>query len=86
MFRGLKAAMASLKFKEVDGHHDPALSTKMFFVPFGDNNVGSNDSSSGSRLVSSDHDDDGKNLLAERVARLKRAQKLLEKGQPKATR
>lgn len=85
VFRGLKAAMASLKVKDVDGHYDPALATKMFLAIPNKNNEKSNDSSSGADLGSSNDGDHGKKMLDERVARLQRAQKLLEKGRPKAT-
>lgn len=78
--------MTSLKLKDADERYDPALSTKMFVIPPDGDDRGSNCSSSASRLASSDDDDDGdagKRLLNERMARLKRAQKLLEKGEVK---
>lgn len=81
VFRGLKAAMTSLKPKDASERYDPALSTKMFVVPAeGGDEAGSNRSSSAAGLGSSDDGDAGKRLLDERMARLKRAQKLLEKG------
>lgn len=73
--------MTSLKIKDASDEHDPALSTKMFLVPPGGEDAGSNSSSSGARIGSSDDGDAGKRLLDERMARLRRAQKLLEKGQ-----
>lgn len=58
---------------------DPALSTRMFLVEDTNDGGGGSDSSAASRFSS----DVGKQALDERMARLKRAQRLLEKGQSK---
>ncbi|KUI65998.1 hypothetical protein VM1G_01790 [Cytospora mali] len=83
MFRGVASAMSSLRNTASDdrrdGGWDPALSTRMFLVEAADDG-GSNSTSAASRFDSSEA---GKQALDGRMARLKRAQKLLEKSQPK---
>lgn len=81
MFRGLKTAMASLKMKDAEEKYDPSLATKMFLTPPGDNDVGSNKSSSAGRVDKSEDGGSGKKILQEKMARLKRAQELLKKSQ-----
>lgn len=81
--RGLKLAMAALRPKNSSEKYDPALSTKMFVVSSVDDDENSDKSSSNAGLGSSDNNDNGKRILGEKMARLKRAQKLLEKSQPK---
>lgn len=86
MFWGVMNAMGSLRIKEGDkagdGEWDPALSTRMFLVEATDG--GGSSSSDASGLDSSDGGGGGKKqVLDERMARLRRAQKLLEKSQPK---
>lgn len=83
MFRGLKSAMTPFRPKPSSDRYDPALSTKMFFVSPSDNDNSSDKSSSENRLDSSENNDNGKQGLEEKMARLKRAQKLLGRSQPK---
>ncbi|KUI53929.1 hypothetical protein VP1G_01337 [Cytospora mali] len=83
MFRGVVSAMSSLRNTASDdrrdGEWDPSLLTRMFLVEAA-NDGDSNSTSAASRFDSSDG---GKQALDGRMARLKRAQKLLEKSQPK---
>lgn len=83
MFRGLKSAMTTFRSKPSDDGYDPALSTKMFSVSPADNDDTSDKSSSHVGIGSSEYNDNGKQGLDEKMARLKRAQKLLERSQPK---
>lgn len=87
MFRGLKSAMTPFRPKSSSDRYDPALSTKMFFVsPADDDDDASEKSSFDNRLGSSENNDNSKQGLDEKMARLKRAQKLLERSQPKEER
>lgn len=82
IFRGLRSAITSLKPKDVDKTYDPALSTKMFLISPSDNEAGSNSTSSVAGLGSSKDNDDGNRALDEKMRRLRRAQKLMEKSRP----
>ncbi|KAJ4397016.1 hypothetical protein N0V93_001240 [Gnomoniopsis smithogilvyi] len=87
MLRGLKSAMAALMPNNniIEDGFDPSLTTKMYLVTSADDDEnGSDKSSSNARLGSSDNNDNGNKTLEEKMARLKRAQKLLEKSQPKS--
>lgn len=73
--------MKAFRLKDRADSHDPALSTRMFTtVPDNDDDA-SDDSPSTVRFGSSDDNDHGKRVLDEKLARLRRAQKLLEKSQ-----
>lgn len=82
-FWSLKTAVASLKTKNAEEKYDPTLATRMFLTPPSDNDVGSNNSSSVKHIDSLEDGGSGKQLLEEKMARLKRAQKLLKKSQSK---
>ncbi|ROV97593.1 hypothetical protein VSDG_04553 [Cytospora chrysosperma] len=84
VFRGVMSALGIMNSNtRGDGVRDPALSTRMFLVEAtsdgGSGGGGGSVSSAASRFSS----DGGKQALDERMARLRRAQKLLEKSQPK---
>lgn len=80
LFRSLKSVMAAFRPKNSKDGYDPALATKMFLISSADNDCASTTSSSNARLGSSDNNDGGKQILDEKLARLKRAQKLLAKS------
>lgn len=83
VFRGLTSAMIPFRSKPSGDKYDPALSTKMFLASTADNDDSSGKSSSHVRLGSSENNENGIQGLDEKMARLKRAQKLLERSQPK---
>lgn len=79
-FRGLRSVMTPFRSKTSDDKYEPALSTKMFLVSSADNDDISDGSSSQARLGSSENNYSGKQGLDEKMARLRRAQKLLERS------
>lgn len=79
-FRGLKSVMTPFRSKISSDKYEPALSTKMFLISSADIHDTSDRSSSQARLGSSETNDNGKQGLDEKMARLRRAQKLLEKS------
>ncbi|KAJ4421625.1 hypothetical protein N0V82_003626 [Gnomoniopsis sp. IMI 355080] len=83
MFRGLKSAMTAFRSGNSEKRYDPALSTKMFSTSSADDDDNSDRSSSNFLPGSSDDNDNTKRVLDEKMARLKRAQKLLAKSASK---
>lgn len=81
MLQGVMSALRVTESsdREDDGVWDPALSTRMFSAEVTSGGGGGSDSSAASRFSS----DGGKQALDGRMARLRRAQRLLEKSQPK---
>lgn len=84
-FRGVMSALGIMDSNTGgDGVRDPALSTRMFLVEAtSDGGSGGGGGGSVSSAASRFSSDGGKQALDERMARLRRAQKLLEKSQPK---
>lgn len=75
--------MTVFRLRDSRDGNDPALSTKMFLVSSAENDDNSDVSSSNAHLGSSENNENGQRALDQKLARLQRAQKLLEKSQRK---
>lgn len=76
--RSIKDALTSLKPKSIGDLFDPRVATKMYWVHTSDKDAGSSESEEESLRSSKG----GDKVLDERLARLRRAEKLLQRSHP----